>query len=316
MKYLYISSFIILFLISGREKEKLTDDTPYKPRQTNTGTGYGNGKIVVCGSNKIYIINLKKSTTKKLDIEWEWAANKARDLPVAYSRSYFNHIDECKPSSDGNRLYVTASSGGVAVINIANKKVLFYAFVPMAHSIEELPNDKLAVISSTSHAGNAIDIFSIHQNKKSLFRDSITSGHGLAWHKSKKVLYALGGRELRAYSVEGNDTDHPSLSLLDKWFQPGTGGHDLHFIPDSTALILTDTKNVWSFNLDHKLFSAYKPLGGYKNVKSVSVNKTDGRILLMRPEEKWWAFHVRILDPYISIPIPDMNVYKTRWFYN
>src|SRR5690606_15890944 len=153
---------------------------------------------------------------------WEWSADKAMDVPIQYRTGYYNNIDECKPSRDGKRLYVTASSGGVAVINIADKKVLFYAYVPQAHSIEELPDDIIAVISSTHEDGNAVDLFNIHQNEMSLFREDFSAGHGLAWHINKEALYAFGGRELRVYSLEGSKSDSPSLVLQEKHFQPGT----------------------------------------------------------------------------------------------
>src|SRR5690606_40210879 len=127
-----------------------------------------------------------------------------------------------------------------------------------------------------------------------------------------EALYAFGGRELRVYSLEGSKSDSPSLVLQEKHFQPGTGGHDLSFNADSTELILTDTQNVWSFRLENKTFNVYKSLSGYKNVKSVSINRSDKRILFVSPEESWWAFHMRIVDPYHSIPVPEMRVYKAR----
>ncbi len=305
---------VVLFSGCGKAGEVPIGDESTKHGPIDANVGYGSGKIVVCGSNKVYIINLKNSTSRNQDIEWEWSADKATDVPAQYRTNYYKNIDECKPSRDGKRLYITASGGGVAVINIADKKVLFYAYVPQAHSIEELPGNKVAVISSTHDQGNAIDLFSISKNEMSLFREEFISGHGLVWHLDREILFAWGGRELRAYSLEDVQTDHPSLVLQEKYYQPGTGGHDLSFMADSSALILTDTQNVWSFHIENKIFSAYKFLSGYKNVKSVSVNRTDNRILFMSPEESWWAFHVRILDPYNSIPMPEMKVYKARWF--
>lgn len=277
---------------------------------------YGTGKLLVCGSNKVYILNLKTSTPQKQDIEWEWIADNATDIPPKYKSTYFKTMDECKQSNDGKKIFVTSSSGGVGVINKTDKKVLFYAYVPQAHSIEELPNGLIAVISSTHNLGNSIDLFDINKSEQSLFRLSFTSGHGLVWHRSKKLLYAFGGKDLRTYKLEGDHTNSPILTLEDRWSQPGSAGHDMQISPDSSTLILTDTKNVWSFNLSKQFFSSYLPLANKQNVKSISIHRTDERILFQVPEESYWSFHINILQPSLKIPIPDMKVYKARWWYD
>lgn len=277
---------------------------------------YGEGKIIVCGSNRINIIDLKKSTAVKPDIVWQWIASEDTTLPLIYRQVYITKIDECKQSTDGKRILMTSSSGGIAIINIADKKVLFYAYVPNAHSIEELPNNKIAVISSIHTLGNAIDIYDTNQLEKSLYRTSFYSGHGLFWHRSEKVLYALGGKELRTYELVNWQTNSPSLNLINNANQPGGNGHDLRPVADSSALIITDENNSYLFNIKAKTFSTYSPLSSKKDVKSVDINRKDGRVLYVTPEESWWAFHVRILNPVLSLPVPDMNIYKARWFDN
>lgn len=305
---------IALFQLLGCEKGATNVSTPKQPEVKPPVTAeYGTGKIVVCGSNKVYIINLEKSTAVQPAIEWQWVAAEATDLPLPYRNTYFEKMDECKPSADGTKLFVTSSSGGVGVIIIADKRILFYAFVPNAHSIEELPDGKLAVISSVLDHGNAIDIYAINKPEQSLYRDDFYSGHGLVWHKSKKVLYALGGNELRTYQLKNWQTVNPSLELVATKIQPGANGHDLRPVADSTSLIVTDVNNSYLYNLQAGTFSVYSSLANRKDIKSVSINKRDGRLLYVRPEESWWAFHVWIHTPDIALPIPYMNVYKARW---
>ena len=50
-----------------------------------------------------------------------------------------------------------------------------------------------------------------------------------------------------------------------------------------------------------------------RNLKSVSVNPADGRLLFMRPTRRWWSESLIIRDGG-AFTLPGAKFYKGRWF--
>jgi hypothetical protein len=267
--------------------------------------------IVACGDDKVMIIDADASNEDDVKVIWTWSVSEAANqLPKEYQR-YMNTLDECKPVNNNTQLLLTASSGGVVLLEIATKRCLFYANVPMAHSADLLPGGKIAVALSTNPKGNSIELYDIHQSEKVLFRDDFYSGHGAVWNAAKDRFYALGYDELREYSRKDWDSATPKLVLEKKWKIPIESGHDLSLIA-ADKLLVSGHEGVVTFDIADEKFTPFQPLQSVENVKSVNYDKTSGRLIYTKAEESWWTFHIYFENPNKKLHIPKVKLYKVR----
>jgi hypothetical protein len=273
----------------------------------------GRQELLVCGDSQVLIVDYQQSRDSVPAVVWRWDAQQAPDLPEVYRKTYFRTVDDSKSVAGGQHILVSASSGGVALINRADKKVLFYAFVGNAHSIEMLPNNRIVVAGSTGPKGNCLEVYDARQPGKALFRDSLYSGHGVVWDPKRQKLYALGYDQLRQYALADWASRAPKLKLEQQWKIPGISGHDLQPSPDGTALLLTEHGSVWRFDRNSHTFQPFTPLAGKENIKSVGIHPRTGQVIYTLPEESWWTFHVSFLNPARRLAFPGMKVYKARW---
>lgn len=266
--------------------------------------------LVACGGDKVVMIDSRKSTPSRAHITWTWTAGAAKDLPEAY-RKIMVPLDECKPVRGGKQLLVTSSGGGVALIEVSSKKVLFYANCPMAHTAEMLPGGKIAVALSTHRKGNSIEVYDSRKSAQRLFTDSLYSGHGVIWNKRLQRLFALGFDELRCYRLTGPGSKTPLLALEKSWKLPDEGGHDLSAVDDNEMIVSTH-HDVFSFDIKNEKFSVFEPLAGKHDIKSVNYNKITGRLVYTQAEQSWWTFNIYSTGPDQVIHIPDIKLYKVR----
>jgi hypothetical protein len=264
--------------------------------------------FLVCGDHQVLLVDYRVSRDSVPHIIWSWDAHTSNDLPTDFRLKKFNSIDDCKAIKGGEEILVSSSSGAVAVVRRRDQKVLFYANVPNAHSVEALPGDLLATAASTAPDGNKIMIFNVRTQQHPLFTDSLYSAHGVVWHEKRNSLFALGYDVLREYKIVGN-----GLNMIDQWKIPGIGGHDLQMTPDGEGFFITEHNGAWLFDIQKKTF---KKIGGFPdahNIKSLGQNKA-GQIIYTVPEESWWTYHVSFFGPERKFVFPDMKVYKARWF--
>jgi WD40 repeat protein len=266
--------------------------------------------FLLCGDSKILIVDYNKSRDSIPEIIWTWDAHLAKDLPEEFRTRKFNSTDDCKAINDGKQILISSSSGGIAILNVLDKKVVFYADVPNAHSIALLPGNRLVAAASTHAKGNKIMLFDINKPDKPLFTDSLYSAHGVVWDEKRKSLFALGYDVLREYKLKGKD----GLRLTDQWKIPGIGGHELGVTYDENNLFVTEHHGAWIFNLNDHQFTKIKNFPDAENIKSLSRDRS-GQYIFTVPEKSWWTYHVRFLEPERSFAFPDMKVYKARWFY-
>jgi hypothetical protein len=271
----------------------------------------GADEMIICGDDKVYIIDEKNSDGTNLKIVWQWqVAESHSQLPEVYQK-YLNTIDECK-SVDGNtKLLITSSNGGVLLLERKTKKCLFYARVPMAHSADLLPDQKIAVALSTHAQGNSIEIYDIRQPEKVLFKDALHSGHGAVWMSKRNRFYALGFNELREYSLKNWNTSSPKLKLEKTWEIPVKGGHDL-FCVSKNELLISGHEGVCSFNIEQEQFTPFKPLQSVRNVKSVNYIAETNQLCYTKAEESWWTHNIYLENPNKTLTIPEMKIYKVR----
>jgi hypothetical protein len=269
------------------------------------------GLVLVCGDSKVLLVDYVNSYDSIPNIIWSWDAHMANDLPDIYRTQKFNSIDDCKPIHNGSQIMISSSSGAVAIVNIEDKKILFYADVPNAHSIEILPGNKLIAAASTSDGGNRLMLFSIDNPAKLLFSDSLYSAHGVVWDKKRNSLFALGYDVLREYKMEDED----NLNLKNEWTIPGISGHDLQMAQDGNKLLVTEHTGAWIFDLEDHQFSKINGFPDAENIKSLNQNRK-GEYVYTVPEERWWTYRVLFFNPSGALVFPNMRVYKARWYEN
>ncbi len=266
--------------------------------------------VLVCGgSSKVLIVNFSNQNDTIPIVIWSWNAHDANDLPIQYKTKKFNGICDCKAVNNGEQILISSSTGAIALLNKEDKKVLFYAEVPNAHSIELLPDDKIVAAASTADRGNSIMVFDINNSEKLLFSDSLYSAHGVVWDDKRNSLFALGYDVLREYKI----VEKFKLELFEEWKIPGISGHDLQIAPDGNNLFITEHTGAWIFNIKDQKFRKIDNFPDAENIKSINQNKL-GQFVFTVPEERWWTYHVSFHSPTASLAFPDMHVYKARWY--
>jgi len=264
--------------------------------------------FLVCGDSKVLAVDYAGSSDGIPDILWTWDAQKATDLPETFRSRLFNTMDDCKPVNNGKQVLVSSSSGAIALLDSKDQKVLFYAAVPNAHSIELLPGNLIAAAASTHKEGNKIMLFDATQPGKMLSKDSLYSAHGTVWHEKNQLLYTLGYDVLRTYQITDGQ-----LVRDKEWKIPGESGHDLTLAPDGMSFFITEHTGIWRFELESEEFVKIIGFPDAENIKSVGESDS-GQFIYTVPEESWWTYHVNFHQPALQVAFPDIKIYKARWF--
>lgn len=234
--------------------------------------------LLMCGDDRLMIIAPPGLVGDSAKVLWQWRVEEAANqLPEEYMKRMVP-LDECKQVGDGSRILMTSSGGGVLLLDKETRRSLFYAHVPMAHSAELLPGEKIAVALSTHPRGNSLELYDINRPDRCLFRDSLYSGHGVVWMEAEQKLYALGYDELRAYSFDKRSGDSLSLTLMQAWDLPSEGGHDLISIGGNELLVSTH-EHVYLFDTGKQAFTPFAPLADVENVKSANYDKEQDRLV-------------------------------------
>lgn len=114
------------------------------------------GELLVCGWDEVYILNVETGAKS-----FSWKAADRPDLPASY-KDKFRTTDDCKAVS-GNRILITASSDGIALVDRRSGKTIFWGICANVHSADLLPGDRIAVACSTREkGGNRLAIFDGH----------------------------------------------------------------------------------------------------------------------------------------------------------
>ncbi len=267
------------------------------------------GFLVACGDDNVIVLNPGLGSDSSA-IVWQWSVKEARDqLPEVYQKLLVP-LDDCKPVENNTKLLLTSSGGATCILDIATKKISFYAKTPMAHSADLLPGGFVAVANSTNPKGNSLELYKISVPGKALVRDTLYSGHGVVWNAQKKRLYVIGNDELRIYKFihRGGKVN---LKRKKIFTIPDKAAHDLSLI-DPNRLLVTTPENVYIFHIKTHAFTPFKPLENVKKVKSVNFNPYTDRLVYTKAEESWWTHHIYCRNPDKVIHIPFINLYKVR----
>ncbi len=285
------------------------------------GPAWAADRLYACGDDQIREYHVPDNATARE--VWRWRAADATDLPEEYRRTLLAKIDDCKPVDGGRSILVTASTGGVVLIDRASGRVSFRATAPMAHSADLLPGGLIAVALSIHRRGDRLELYDRKRSEAPLLHLPLPSGHGAVWDAQRRRLFALSHDLIQAYRIAGTSAA-PTLVEASRWTLPGRrDGHDLSRRPDDRYLVTTDD-GVWTFDPDRKdsgagLFAALPALNPKLRVKAVGMagNGADGRLAWVQAEESWWAKGFTIAradgsDP-VRVPVEGMHLYKVRW---
>ena len=275
------------------------------------GPAFAADRLYACGDDQVreYRVGVTGATEV-----WRWTAASASDLPDAYRTKLLAHIDDCKSVDDGRAILVTASTGGVVLIDRASGRVMFRANAPMAHSADVLPDGRIAVALSIHAAGDRLELYDRARSETPLLHVPLPSGHGAVWDPRRRQLLALSHDLIQAFAVTGTRAA-PLLTEVARWALPGRrDGHDLSRRDDGSYLVTTDD-GVWTFDPGTGNFAAFVALNPKLRVKAVSAIGT--RLAWVQAEEKWWAKGFTIAradggDP-VRVTVDPMHLYKVRW---
>ena len=249
----------------------------------------------------------------KIEKTWSWKAAQCNELPEALRRT-FATTDDCKPMDGGAKILVSSSSGGCALVARPSGKVIWYAQVPNAHSLEMLPGDRIVVASSVHAQGNRLVLFDVAHADRPVWDTPLPSAHGVVWDDGRKLLWALGLKELRCYELKDWASEKPSLAMKAKYALPDGNGHDLQPVPRSPDLVVTTGRHVYLFDRDKRAFRPHPDLGDRANVKSVSIHPTAGRTAFIQASaEAWWSDTLGLLSPAGTLRLSGERLYKARW---
>nr|WP_275477338.1 DUF6528 family protein [Streptomyces roseifaciens] len=211
------------------------------------------------------------------------------------AQNYFgNGPTDAKWAAGGRAVTVSASSGGVAVIEYPSKRVLFYALPGgNPHSVQMLPDGNLVVACSTG--GDRLALYSTHRLDKlpeteEAMRTKLIDAHGVWWDSTRELLWAIGrtsspygaknkekdkaAREgkgrLVAYEYHGTDSQRPVLKqaadftfALSDTYVPGwesdhyyESPHDLCPVAGEAKLVIATDLRVLEFDIDTAKFTS------------------------------------------------------------
>lgn len=269
------------------------------------------GALVVCGWDEVFVLDITDTTTPRK--VWTWKAADRPELPATY-RTLFRTTDDCKPVA-GDRLLITASSDGAALVDRATGVARWWGRCGNTHSAEMLPRDRIVLACSVRpHDGNRLVVFDAGTPERPVFSTELVSGHGVIWDEARQRLYALGGRELRAYRLADWASATPSLVLDGSFPLPDRGGHELSAVPGSQELLVSTEGGVWRFDRTSTTFRPDPDLHGQHHVKSAVLHPTTGRLAYTQADTpEWWTTRIRFRRPDAVVTLDGEHIYKVRW---
>lgn len=282
-------------------------------------------ELVLCGSNMVYMIDtyLAIESSYKEAITWFWDAKTAAStLGLAESRC--SNIDECKLIDNNQKLLVTSSYNWMVLLDVETKKILFHTTsTPNAHSAEILPNNRVAIATSTGEGANndKVQIYDISKPNQIVYQASLTSAHGVVWNEAKQRLYAVGNNTLQIYELVDWNTASPYIKLEKTVAAPQSSLHDLTLVNSNTLCLAG--KKAYLYDIGANSFAEIAHFTNSTSLKSVNYNDetkefwyTDSTI--PEGDYSWSTQTLRYVNYNSSSPVtktikvPDMNVYKVR----
>ncbi len=244
-------------------------------------------------------------------IIWEWKPELSNVKPEHVK--WFSSPSDAKVVYNGKYILTCASGGGVALVRIADKKTVFYAYAGgNTHSAEVLPDGNIVAASST---GNYLTIFSVDtlQTAEQVYSHKvpIAFGHNVVWDQRRQLLWSAAQTQLRTFKYNFNKKQ-PDLIPDTAVALPGKEAHDLFPVYNSDALWLTNTTNVYRVNAaTRELITANTDY--QKNIKSITDGPADFPVIIILPKVSWWTDEVLDTKGKRVFFQEGLKIYKARW---
>lgn len=299
--FMLIGTVILSYGCSCSKEAVITD----KPKKRFT---LPEKAIVVTNQSNASIVIADVATQK---IVWEW--NPLSGKIPQERRSWFSNPSEVKPVYDNSCILMTASGGAVALIRIADKRVLFYGYAGVnPHSAELLPDGNIVTASSTDGILATFCTDTLKGYGEMVAKYELPAAHNVFWDKKRNKLYSVT-HVMNIFDYNGQK-DKP---LLKNRMQvevassdgPLRSSHDLFPVNgEEDVLWLTTNERVWKYDQNNNTIqSAYR----FPSVKSISDSRF-GTVMLC-PDEEWWSDHLVDENGDIVFRAYGFKIYKARW---
>ncbi|RFS26387.1 WD40 repeat domain-containing protein [Chitinophaga silvatica] len=255
--------------------------------------------------NRIIIIDAANS-----EIVWEWKAANSNVKPKDVK--WFNTPSDAKVVYNSQYVLMNASGGGVALIRIADKKTVFYAYAGgNTHSAELLPDGNIVTASSTDNYLMLFKTDTVNYPEVYKKKIYITFGHNVVWDKQRNRLWSAGLDTLIAFKYN-YDCEHPDLIEDAVYPIPGKDSHDLFPVYGSgTQLWFTNENNVYQFDVITKKFVQAEVI--QQDIKSISNGPKGYPTIIVKPKEQWWTDEVLDAAGKRVAGQAGWKIYKARW---
>jgi len=270
-------------------------------------------ELFVCDQNskKVLLLKVERDWNDSSQVVWSWSARESPDIPE-HEKAWYDYLSDAKPVKRLSHLLIAGGTGGgVALVRIADQKVVFHGYGGESpHTAELLPDGNIIVASSQD---NRLRLFYDISNNSSYLDLQLPSPHGVVWDFKRNMLWAIGHDSL--YSIAYPlDSSKPHLSITEAYALPSTEGHDLFPRKNGKTLFVTTKTSVYEFDPDMGVFSSIEPFSRLSEVKSISELSDHGQVAIVQAVYSWWNDTVMLFKADENKRMYGARFYKARWY--
>jgi hypothetical protein len=268
-------------------------------------------ELFVCDQNskKVLLLKIDGAWNDSTKVAWSWSASESPEIPEQ-EKDWYDYLAEAKPVKQSSHLLIAGGSGGgVALVRIADKKVVFHAYGGESpHSAELLPDGNIVVASSQD---NRLRLFYEILDGSKYLDMALPSAHGAVWDFKRNWLWALGLDTL--YALKYLIARSPALIIAAKYALPTHEGHDLFPRKNGKTLFVTTKTSIYDFDPQTGAFRPFEPLSKLNEVKSIAELSDGGDIAIVQGIFQWWSDTVMLFEPELNKRMYGARFYKARW---
>ncbi|WP_164111573.1 MULTISPECIES: DUF6528 family protein [Sphingobacterium] len=247
---------------------------------------------------------------------WNWKASEHLNSTQA---AWFKEIDEAKAVYQKQYILLTASSGGVALVRISDKKLMFYTRDPgNPHSAELLPDGNIVMASSiaSNGQGDALKLYKVDSLNayvaKEHKRYNQTFAHNVVWDYKRNILWSTDDQNLYTFTYENNGGDL-SLTKGSKFYTlPDRDPHDMFPVYGKEELYLTTSSKIYIFDINSGKFMEHPY--SKRNIKSISDGPAGFGTIIVEPTTSYWTNRIINIRGSSAFFKDSYKMYKARWF--